>query len=825
MEGKVPESLSIILDLISQFTGGRGGIDHNIVQFGLAGLMWGLLLTVAWSRRRQPEGARERFLIWGFALGLARELMMISMALLQALGVIHHDDLHIIFPPLEHALNNMAIMVVAAAFLAYLLGSQPRFRRFLVGSLTAIGLCYLATFWWWAEHIIADPTSKFGQTWCDWLFRINASLWLIYPPLVLYRETSGWLRNLMVTALTFFFLHEFLKIPDMALDEVYEGVFAPIRHGLYLAGIFLLGGVYIREMNEVRKRAEGELRAQKNLLQTIIDAIPAPIFFKDRDGVYLGCNVAFERHIGYPRERIVGQSVYGVAPEDQARVYHEADLALMREGKTQVYESAVEAADGRQSTVLFHKSVYAGPGGELAGIVGTMIDISDRKRAEMDMRRMAYSDSITGLANRSLLLNRVERDLAAARREGHPLALLFMDIDRFKDINDTYGHAVGDQLLQMVAERLKPMVRQVDTLARFGGDEFILLLANLKNQRDAVVVAEKISDLMKTPFHLQDREVVVSFSIGIAMFPEDGGQPETLLKHADMAMYAAKQEGRSTFHFFSAEMNRRAQQRHDLEVSLRQALTNDELFLVYQPQYDLGLGRMTGVEALLRWRHPEKGLIPPTHFIPLAEETGLIRAIGRWVLRNACAQNARWQQAGYPALRMGVNLSGIQFRQDDLLEVVDQALKETGLGPQSLELELTESVLMESAEKNIGTLAELKRRGIHLAIDDFGTGYSSLSYLKHFPVDRIKIDQSFVRDLPGDPDDAAIVETIIGMARSLNLKVVAEGVESSDQLEFLQQRNCLEMQGFYFARPMSTEALEALLARGATCAIRVLSTH
>ncbi len=818
----MPDSLNVILELVSQFTGGGDGVDNNIVQYGLAGLIWGILLSVAWSRRQQADGARERLLIWGFALGLFRELMMITMTFLQVMGLIHPETLHVIFPPLEHALSNMAVMVVATAFLSYLLGPDLRFRRFLKGSLITIGLCYLATFWWWAGHIIADPTSKFSQTWCDWLFRINASLWLVYPPLVLHRATAGWLRNLMVPALTFFFLHEFLKIPDMALGEVYGGIFSPIRLGLYLVGVFMLGCVYLREMNESRKNVERQLRDQKNLLQTILNAIPAPIFFKDKQGVYQGCNNAFERHIGYPLEQIVGQTVYGVAPKEKAKIYHDADLVLLREGKTQVYETTIQAADGKQSTVLFHKSVYYEPDGELGGIVGTMIDITDRKQAEMDMRRMAFSDTITGLANRSLLMNRLDQDLEIARREGHSGALLFLDIDRFKDINDTYGHTVGDQLLQMVAERLKPIIRQVDTLARFGSDEFILLLSSLRNQQDAVLVVEKISSLMKSPFQLQDREVTISFSIGLALFPEDGGDAETLLKHSDMAVHSAKQEGGKGFHFFSEEMNRRVQERHAMEGSLRQALEKDELFLVYQPQYDLEKGRMTGVEALLRWRHPEKGLIPPTHFIPLAEETGLILPIGRKVLHMACAQNVSWQQAGYPPLRMGVNLSGVQFRQDDLLEMVDQILAETGLRPNFLELELTESILMESAEKNIGTLTELKMRGIHLAIDDFGTGYSSLSYLKHFPVDRIKIDRSFIRDLPDDNDNAAIVETIIAMAKSMNLQVIAEGVETGDQLEFLSMRNCFEIQGYYFAKPQPPEEIQVLLSNGAICVVQAM---
>lgn len=819
------EYISITLDLLSQFTGGRGGIDHNIVQFGLAGLIWTILLSVAWSRRQQPDSAREKMLILGFALGLSRELMMITMAFLQAWGVIHHDTLHVVFPPLEHALHNMAIMVVATAYLCYLLGSKPQFRLFLKGSLFAIALCYFATFWWWGEHIIADPSSKFGQTWCDWLFRINACLWLIYPLLTLFRATSGWLRNLVVPALGLFFINEFLKIPDMALGEVYEAIFTPFRHGSYLIGVFLLGCVYLRELNEARINAGKQLQLQKNLLQNIIDSIPAPIFFKDKMGIYQGCNNAFERHIGFAKEQIVGHSVFAVANKDNAKVYHDADMALLNQGASQVYESNVESADGRKSTVLFHKSVYFEPDGSQGGIVGTMIDISDRKRVEMDMRKMAYSDVITGLANRSKLMDRLDHDLAVAQRQGHLVAALFMDIDNFKDINDTYGHSVGDQLLQMVAERLNPTIRQSDTLARFGGDEFVLILSAPKAQHEAAMVAEQIMALMKAPFHLLDRELTISFSIGLALFPEDGTDAETLLKHADMAMYAAKNEGRSGIHFFSAEMNRQVQERHEMEVSLRQALEQDQFFLHYQPQYDIETGRMSGVEALLRWRHPQKGLIPPAQFIPLAEKTGLILPIGRKVLRMACAQNAAWQQAGYPTLRMGVNLSGVQFSQENLPALIDEILIETGLNPKTLDLELTEGILMEAADKNIGTLTELKRRGIQLSIDDFGTGYSSLSYLKHFPVDRIKIDHSFIRDLPQDADSAVIVETIIAMAMSMNLKVIAEGVETGEQLEFLRMRNCYEIQGYYFAKPQPAEDIEALLTKGATCVVRALAAR
>lgn len=435
------------------------------------------------------------------------------------------------------------------------------------------------------------------------------------------------------------------------------------------------------------------------------------------------------------------------------------------------------------------------------------VTFAKQAAAEQEIRQLAYFDKLTGLPNRTLFQDRLNQALYRARRDNAQIALLYFDLDRFKEINDSLGHQIGDLLLERVAQRLQTLVRHSDTLARIGGDEFVLLLTSLENEHDAVVVADKILAVFISPFELNAQQVFSSPSIGIAIFPDDGQDAETLQKHADIAMYAAKDNGRNAFAFFSAEMTNEALDRRKMGEALRNALKNNELFLVYQPQLNLETGTLVGVEALLRWRHPDKGLISPAQFIPLAEETGLINSIGEWVLRCACQQNKAWQEAGYPSFRVGVNLSAHQMKKPELVNRVDQILEETGLDPCWLELEITESLIMENAAKNNQTLGEFKSRGIHLAIDDFGTGYSSLSYLKNFKVDRIKIDRSFVGQLPKDLDDSAIVETILAMAKALQLEVVAEGVETQEQLDFLKARNCHSVQGFYLGRPMPAEAL------------------
>ncbi len=436
------------------------------------------------------------------------------------------------------------------------------------------------------------------------------------------------------------------------------------------------------------------------------------------------------------------------------------------------------------------------------------------RQAEIAIQRLSNYDFLTGLPNRSLLEDRLDRAIAQARREEHCLGVMFLDLDQFKQINDTLGHAHGDSLLKSVSRRLESCIRKSDTVARLGGDDFIIILTGIRQCEHISQVARKILDALSEPVQLDGHEIYTTASIGIAIYPVDGDLPHLLLKNADIAMYQAKEQGRNAFQFFSREMNFKAEERLMLDNSLRKALERQEFFVHYQPQMNLLTGSLIGMEALVRWQQPEMGLVTPDKFIPLAEESGLIIPIGEWVLRTACRQNKAWHDMGFGPLRMAVNLSARQFRQGNLAESVAAVLDETGLPPSLLELEITESTIMRNAEETIVTLRRLKEMGISLAIDDFGTGYSSLSYLKHFPIDRLKIDRSFVLDITTDPDDAAIAEAIISMAHSLKLKVTAEGVEQQEQLHFLTQRNCDEMQGYLVSRPISAEEFTRLLQQG-----------
>ncbi len=455
------------------------------------------------------------------------------------------------------------------------------------------------------------------------------------------------------------------------------------------------------------------------------------------------------------------------------------------------------------------------------GVIACLLE-DEREAAELasvEIEHLAYHDALTGLPNRPLFMDRLIVSVAQSHRSGHKIAVLFLDLDRFKDINDSLGHSVGDQLLKIVAERIRRCIREGDTLSRFGGDEFTLLVPKIDSVEDAAKIAQKILETVKIPMTVNERELVATASIGVSFYPNDGLDAETLVRNADTAMYRAKDSGRDNYHLYAPAMNARALERLALENMLRKAITNKELVLHYQPLIDTNSRSIIGVEALVRWHHPELGLLSPAHFISVAEISGLIIPIGEWIIDTALRQLKAWHRRIGPDLRMSINLSARQFQQQDLVDQIRTAIDEHGVPAPSIELEITESNAMQNAENTIRTLRELKNIGVRIAMDDFGTGYSSLNYLKRFPIDTLKLDQSFVQGVLTDPSDAAIVSAVISMAHSLDLEVVAEGVETEAQLEFLQKQRCDRIQGYYFSAPLAPEEMEPFLVAKNSAAV------
>ena len=566
---------------------------------------------------------------------------------------------------------------------------------------------------------------------------------------------------------------------------------------------------YIAIKQDVTKRRQAEeamlfktalLEAQS---ETTIDGILA---VDESDHIVLA-NRQFGLQFGIPDELLATRDdhkvlKYVVAKVDAPEAFVER-IKYLYSHRNEKSRDEVRFKDGK----IFDR--YSAPltdlNGDYRGRIWYFRDITDRKIAEERVQFLAYYDALTGLPNRTLLQDRLAKALAGARRQKCKVALLFLDLDRFKAINDSLGHSVGDLLLQEVAKRLKGWARELDTVARLGGDEFVIVLSGVKEVADAAVAADRIVKSMTDGFAVQGHPLNISCSLGISIFPEHGADSESLIKNADAAMYSAKENGRNNFRFFTEDMNAQVVERLTLENSLRRALDQKELFLMYQPQMDIATGRVTGLEALLRWQHPELGLVPPDKFIRIAENSGLIIPIGEWVLRTACHQARKWQEEGLPAMSVAVNVSAVQFRQEDFCEVIRRVLAESGLNPQYLELELTESLLLANADVTLSVVQKLKAMGLTLAIDDFGTGYSSFSYLRQFQVSKLKIDRVFVRDIAVNPDDAAITTAIISMAKSLKLKVIAEGVEDEAQMSFLRNHHCDEIQGYYFSKPLAVD--------------------
>ncbi|ULL14574.1 EAL domain-containing protein [Paenibacillus sp. H1-7] len=460
---------------------------------------------------------------------------------------------------------------------------------------------------------------------------------------------------------------------------------------------------------------------------------------------------------------------------------------------------------------LFARMINETQDDSLLRSYATIHAMNERKRAEEQIVHMAYHDALTNLPNRLFFDERLSSCLEGAKRTGEKMAILFFDLDRFKVINDTLGHHVGDRLLQEFAHRLRVYVKEYDVVARFGGDEFMILLSRCTHSDEAAQFAKGIFQLLKEPFHIETHELFVTASIGISLFPDDGTDTETLLKNADNAMYRSKEKGGNSYHYYHPDMNKRSLHKLNMEIHLRKALERDELRIVYQPIVDLQNGHIGGMEALVRWEHPEWGMIPPSEFIPLAEETGLIIPIGSWILKQACLQTKHWLDQGYPPLCVSVNISAIQFHQRQFIPILEEVLAETGLSPSLLCLEITENVAMNNVPLIVETMHRLKKLGVRISIDDFGTGYSSLSYLKRFQVNTLKIDQSFIRDVTTDEDNAAIVTALIAMSQQLKIKTLAEGVETKEQLNFLLSRGCDEIQGYIFSKPVAPEEFELMV--------------
>lgn len=588
--------------------------------------------------------------------------------------------------------------------------------------------------------------------------------------------------------------------------------------------------LHVHGQGEAIRNAEGRIVGMSGSLQDITERklteeklrLSAAVFENTTEGVLItdsasrivSINRAFTEITGYSNDEAIGQSPNMLKSGHHDDEFFAAIWSTLIEAGYWQGEIWNRRKNGEIYPEWLNISEVKDEHDHIINYVGVFSDISAMKESESKLAHLAHHDPLTGLPNRLMLNARLEHSLTRAHRNNHLLAVLFLDLDHFKNVNDTLGHPVGDLLLQEVAHRLTSCVREEDTVSRLGGDEFTVLLEGLHEACYASDVAQKIISSLACPFILQGHEVFITCSVGISIFPNDGNDVTTLLKNADSALYRAKEQGRDNYQYYTEELTTLAMERLSMESDLRHALERNELVVHYQPQVDLYSGNIIGMEALLRWQHPVIGLIPPSNFIPLAEETGLIIPIGEWVLRTACFRLQTWIDEGMPKVRMAVNLSSRQFNQKNLAEVVASALRDSGLDPDCLELELTESLIMKDAEAAIVVLNKIKALGVQFSIDDFGTGYSSLSYLKRFPIDRIKIDQSFVRNITTDPRDAAVSQAIISLSHSLNLKTVAEGVETLEQQEFLRSRQCDEIQGFYFSRPVPEQKMGQLLKNG-----------
>ncbi|HEY3700466.1 MAG TPA: EAL domain-containing protein [Spongiibacteraceae bacterium] len=559
--------------------------------------------------------------------------------------------------------------------------------------------------------------------------------------------------------------------------------------------------------NWARQLAEAELQK----LSLVVEQNPAAVTILDTHGAIEYTNPKFCSAMGYHGNELLGRNLRELLHESVASHIHAEIIDAAATGATWQGELVYKRKDGGQFYAAATINPLSGVGGQTTQIVALLEDISDRIAYKEHLFRQANFDKLTGLPNRALALDRLAQAINSAERHQRSLTALFVDLDRFKLINDTLGHRVGDALLIEAAQRLQDCVRDEDTVARFGGDEFLIMLVNQRAPSDATLVANKVIDIIAQPFYVDGRELNVTASIGLTVYPDDGSSAGDLLRNANAAMHMAKQQGQNTYHFFTAEMNRRALDRLNIETHLRHAVRRGELALHYQPLINLASGQVVGMEALVRWHNAELNNPTPDIFIPIAEETGLIVPIGQWVLQEACRQAVEWQQQGHAPLRIAVNISSRQFVGGNIVHAVEEALRESGLSPELLELEITEGLLLGDAPLTRRSLERLKKLGARLSLDDFGTGFSSLSYLRRYDFDVLKIDRSFISDLESKPEAAGLVKTIIAMAHSLGMEVIGEGVETALQVEFIRERECHIAQGYFFAKPLPASEFSSWL--------------
>jgi diguanylate cyclase (GGDEF)-like protein/PAS domain S-box-containing protein len=554
----------------------------------------------------------------------------------------------------------------------------------------------------------------------------------------------------------------------------------------------------------------------KERAQVTLDSIGDAVISTDIQGKVTYLNIVAERLTGWRRDeaagrpfkevfKIIDSTTRETAADPMALAIHENRTLNLAPNCILTRRDGIEAAIEDSAAPIHDRR------GQVTGAVMVFHDVSAARALAQQMAHLAQHDSLTDLPNRALLNDRLAQAMALSVRHGDKIAVLLLDVDRFKHINDSLGRAMGDRLLRSISRRLACCVRATDTVCRQGGDEFIVFFSDVVMPQDAAVCAEKILAAVSEPHQIDEQQIHVTASIGIVIFPDDGSDSEVLLKNADFAMYQAKNSGRNNYRFYESELNSAATERQSLENSLRHAIERHEFELHYQPKIRLETGRISAVEALLRWRHPQLGLIPPAQFIAIAEESGLIVPIGQWVLREGCRQATLWRGSGLRSIRLAVNVSAVELRSKYFAASVQKILDDTGFDPRSLELELTETFLMQDSKSTVAVLRKIKDMGIQLALDDFGTGYSSLSYMRRFPIDTLKVDQSFIRDLTTDADDASIVDAVISMGKSLHMRVVAEGVETLEQLRFLERHLCPEAQGYYFSRPVAADAFAELV--------------